>query len=104
VADLRALAPEEVAALLATARAERDSARAQQAASQAEAEAARAAYAETLAERDRARAEHAAAMSDVHSLTAQRDALHARIEGIYRSTSWKVSAPLRVAMRLLRRG
>jgi len=108
-ADLRALAPEEVTALLTAAAAERDAARAdqaaaraEQAAARAEAEAARGAYAETLAERDRVRADHTAAMADVHSLTAQRDALHARIEGIYRSTSWKVSAPLRVAMRLLR--
>lgn len=98
VADLRALAPEEVTGLLAAAA----DARADQAAARAEAEAARAAYAETLAERDQARAAHVAALAEVHSLTAQRDALHARIEGIYRSTSWKVSAPLRVAMRLLR--
>ncbi|HYH21358.1 MAG TPA: hypothetical protein VD995_22340 [Azospirillum sp.] len=111
VADLRALAPEEVTALLAAAGAEREAARAGQKAARAEAEAGRAeaeaartAYAETLAERDRARADHMAAMAEVHSLTAQRDALHARIEGIYRSTSWKVSAPLRMAMRLLRRG
>ncbi|MGQ9368817.1 hypothetical protein [Azospirillum sp. ST 5-10] len=61
-----------------------------------EAETARAAYAATLAERD-------AALSEMHHRTGERDALRAALDGIYASTSWRVSAPLRVASRLLRR-
>ncbi|WP_029008274.1 hypothetical protein [Azospirillum halopraeferens] len=63
----------------------------------ADADTARAAFAATLAERD-------AALSELHRRTGERDALRAALDGVYASTSWRASAPLRLASRLLRRG